>query len=165
MTPAHGRLGRLSCRSLRPGGWLENQDAWPHITCDDGTIPTDYAPHRFYELLAATFRERHQWDISYLCRFPAALERAGFVNVQRRVLHVPIGEWPRDRKLRVLGCLMREIMAGFMLAVATKPFAEADMDAAEVEDLLNAAAAAMHNRRIHAYMPIQWIWAQKPPSA
>ncbi|KAL1843356.1 hypothetical protein VTJ49DRAFT_1943 [Mycothermus thermophilus] len=149
--------------NLKPGGWIEIQDIYPRATSDDDTIPPDYALGRFYALLEPVVRERYGTDIYLMERMPQLLSSLGFVNVQRRVFHLPLGEWARDRHLRLQGGLFREIMLEFVGAVAAKPLLEAGYEREEMDEMVRDVAAALGNRRIHAYMPIHFVWAQKPP--
>lgn len=75
---------------------------------------------------------------------------------------MPLGEWPRNQHLRVLGGCFREVVLDFVAAVAAKPFMEAGYDREEIDELVNDTKAAVNNRRIHAYVPIHFVWAQKP---
>jgi hypothetical protein len=127
-------------------------------------MPADYAPNRLYKLSSEHLREKG-YDVFWARSLQSKLEEAGFVNIQRRVYNVPVGGWARDKELRVLGLYWEQIVAGFFQAMAGKPFTQAGMNEAETKDLLNASLEAMQNKRIHAYIPIWFIWAQKPPVA
>lgn len=90
------------------------------------------------------------------------LEAAGFVRVERKVFHLPLGEWARDAHLRLLGGYLREVLMDFVGAIAAKPFLEAGMERDEIEELVREVGAVAGNRRVHAYLPIHFVWAQKP---
>jgi hypothetical protein len=108
--------------------------------------------------------DRYGFDIRILETLPGLLEDLGFVNVQRKVFHMPLGEWARDAHLRLLGGYFREIVMDFVGAMAVRPLVEAGLDKEEIADLVLEANAAVANRRVHAYMPIHFVWAQKPPA-
>ena len=99
-----------------------------------------------------------------LDRLPELLERAGFVNLERKVFHMPLGEWARDAHLRLLGGYLREVVLDFVGAMAARPLVEAGYEKEEIQDMVVDVAAAASNRRIHAYLPIHFVWAQKPPT-
>ncbi|KAL2267455.1 hypothetical protein VTJ83DRAFT_4732 [Remersonia thermophila] len=157
------RMLRNVFQNIKPGGWVEIQDIYPRPASDDDTIPPDYALQRFYDISESVVRERYNVNMFVVDRLPQLLQDVGFVNVQRRVFHMPIGEWPRDRHLRLLGGLFREIMLEFVSAMAAKPLLEAGYDREEADEMVRDVTAALENRRIHAYMPIHFVWAQKPP--
>lgn len=97
-----------------------------------------------------------------MTRLPEDLDHMGFANVERRIFHIPIGEWPRDPRLRMIGGYFREIVWDLVLAMAAKPFVEAGIDQAEIDDIVQGVANTLGNKRFHAYMPFHIIWAQKP---
>ncbi|KAL1847841.1 hypothetical protein VTK73DRAFT_10251 [Phialemonium thermophilum] len=149
-------------RNMNPGGWIELQEINPVVKCDDGTVPPDYPLTRFYEQMRTVFEEHYGFDPDFVERAPSQLEELGFVNVQLRVFHVPIGEWPKDKHLRTLGAYLREILAETLPAMAAKPFHESGIDDADAKELLQDVRDALRERRFHAYLPIHFVWAQKP---
>ncbi|KAL2120411.1 hypothetical protein VTJ04DRAFT_4438 [Mycothermus thermophilus] len=149
-------------QNLKPGGWIEIQDILPRTASDDDTIPAHYAIRRFYSMIEPVVRERYGADLYLMDRMPQLLESTGFTNVQRRVFHIPLGEWPRDRHLRLIGALFRETVKEFVDAMAAKPLVEAGYERDEIDELLKDVAEDLGNRRIHAYVPIHFVWAQKP---
>ncbi|KAK3991297.1 S-adenosyl-L-methionine-dependent methyltransferase [Cladorrhinum sp. PSN332] len=151
-------------QNLKPGGWVEIQDMYPMAYSDDDTLPADYAPSKFYSLVQTVFAEHYGFEVMILDNLVERLERLGFVNVQKKVYHMPLGEWARNQHLRVLGGCLREVFLDFLAVMAAKPFVEAGYEREEVEELVNDAKAAVNNRRFHAYVPIHFVWAQKPPA-
>lgn len=134
----------------------------PHVSSDDDTIPPNYPIIKFYAMFKPVLRAKYGFDINLLDRLPALLEGLGFVNVQRKVFHMPLGEWARDPHLRLLGGYFREILMDFFGAMAVRPLVEAGYEREDVEEVIRDARAAASNRRIHAYLPIHFVWAQKP---
>ena len=51
----------------------------------------------------------------------------------------------------------------FVGAMAARPLVEAGYEKDEIQDVVRDVTAAASNRRIHAYLPIHFVWAQKPP--
>lgn len=149
---------------LKPGGWIEVLEFNPRVGCDDGTIPPDYPLVKLYDQLRKVFREHYNFDLHFIEKAPSHLEQLGFVNVQKRVFHVPIGEWHRDKHLRTIGAYFREVMREMLPAVTSSAFPEYGIEASETRELLHAVQAALADRRIHAYIPVHVVWAQKPIS-
>jgi ubiquinone/menaquinone biosynthesis C-methylase UbiE len=152
-------------RNLKPGGWIEFCEFMPIIGCDDGTVSPDSALVRFYNVMRQTFLQQYDMDLGYIEKVPSALEQIGFTNIQRKIYHLPIGDWPRDKHLRTIGVYMRVIIDDMLAAMAAKPFTEAGMDKAEVTELLHNVRAMLLNKRFHPYLPAHIVWGQKPPSA
>jgi hypothetical protein len=151
-------------RNLKPGGWVEINDVLPQVSSDDNTIPPNYPLIKFYAMIKPVLRDKYGFDIRLLDRLPALLQSVGFVNVQRKVFHMPLGEWARDSHLRLLGGYFREVMMDFVGAMASRPLVEAGYEREEIDEMVREVNAAFSNRRIHAYLPIHFVWAQKPPA-
>lgn len=131
---------------------------------DDGTVRPDYPLSKFYSELGAALREKYEYDLWFVKELPELLESLGYVNVQKKVFHMPVGEWARDTHLRFLGGYFREVLMDFVGAMAARPLVEAGFERDEIEELVTNVTIALGNRRIHAYMPIHFVWAQKPPA-
>lgn len=93
--------------NLEPGGWFEHVEQSIQVACDDGSCPADAKvlntpkvvgvaaeasgnPTNVYE----TMRER--------------IEKAGFINIEEKVLKMPIGDWPRHPVYKDVGKCMKE---------------------------------------------------------
>ena len=138
----------------------------PHIGCQDGPLPDDYAVDRFYRLLAVVQKRKFGWDFNAAENLPAQLESLGFENIQRKVFHVPIGLWPKEKNRMQQAFLFREILIELLEALQSKPFSGHDPDVGltkpEIDALFDDVRAALCDKRVHAYIPIHFVWAQKP---
>lgn len=150
--------------NLKPGGWIELQEILPRVGCNDGTMPDDYAMVRFYRSMCGIMARKYGWDTFVTERLPVELERIGFVNIQRKVYHVPIGFWPKDKKRMHHAFLYREIITDIMPALRAKPLVGNDVGLTldEIDSLFVDVRAALCLKRVHAYMPFHFVWAQKP---
>lgn len=168
------RLGFLGCvikdreklvrniyRNLKPGGWTEWADPCPRARHVDGAPADDHPLNRFYDVCGAVLQSRYGFDIMYVERLAALLRAEGFVHVQQRVYHVPIGQWPAPARQRMVGRYFQEVMMDFVVAIAARPLVEGGMDRAEADELVGSVRAAMEDRAIRAYFPIYFVWAQK----
>lgn len=114
-------------------------------------------------MINPVLHEQYGFNIEILEQLPDLLARAGFVNMERKVFHMPLGEWARDAHLRLLGGYMREVLMDFVGVMAARPLVEAGYERDEIQDVVRDVTTAASNRRIHAYLPIHFVWAQKPP--
>jgi hypothetical protein len=151
-------------RNLKPGGWIEIQDIFPYLSSDDGTATPDHPVNKFYSAIGSALRDKYGFDLRAAEHHPALLESLGYVNVQKKVFHIPLGEWARDTHLRFLGGYLREVLLDFVGAMAARPLVEAGLDKDEIDELIRDVAVAVGNKRIHAYMPMHFVWAQRPPA-
>ncbi|KAH6631588.1 S-adenosyl-L-methionine-dependent methyltransferase [Chaetomium tenue] len=150
--------------NLKPGGWVEIKDILPRVSSDDNTVTPEHPLAKFYTMVGSALREKYGFNIWIMETLPSLLEELGFVNIQRKVFHMPLGEWARDSHLRVLGGYYREVMVDFVSAMAARPLVEAGLEKEEIADLVRDINVVLGNRRIHAYTPIHIVWAQKPPA-
>lgn len=78
-------------RSLKPGGYLELQDMYNMPFCDDDTMPKEgYPVQEFADLCFEGIRKLGP-DPGAVTKGADALRAAGFVNVQEKILKIPIG--------------------------------------------------------------------------
>ncbi|CAK7227945.1 hypothetical protein SCUCBS95973_006716 [Sporothrix curviconia] len=159
---------------LKPGGWIEFQEVYPRIGCHDDTMPDDYVVARFYKLAGRELQRQHGWDLYAAEHLPGQLEKIGFVNIQRKVCHVPIGYWPKDRQRMQHAFLFEEALTEFMAAMQAKPLntnvhniASLDddgtfMTAHDIDSLCADVRAALCARNVHAFIQFHFVWAQKP---
>lgn len=128
-------------------------------------MPADYAPKVFYEKLHDVFREKYGFD-SFICeRLPGELARLGFVNVQKKVCHIPIGLWAKEKKRMHQAFLLQEVLGEFLPVMEAKPFREEDQgetDREAIHQLFGEVRQALQSKKIHAYLPFHFIYAQKP---
>jgi hypothetical protein len=98
--------------NLRPGGWLECQEALVESYCDDGTMPSDFGWLTWsQELIMAS--EMAGRPLRVVDGLKKSMEAVGFVNVRETVLKIPIGGWAKDKRLRQIGLLWQwNLMSG-----------------------------------------------------
>ncbi|CAK7238586.1 MAG: hypothetical protein STHCBS139747_000002 [Sporothrix thermara] len=186
------RVAATAFTHLRPGGWIEFQEVLPRPACHDDTMPADYAVGRFYRLVAREMRRQQGWDLYAVEHLPEQLAELGFVNIHRKVCHVPIGYWPKEPHRMQHAFLFAEALTELMAAMQAKPL-NADvhdiawpdddddkgdgdgdgdggatgktrklMTSQDIEALCAEVRAALCARNVHAFVPFHFVWAQKP---
>lgn len=85
-------------RHTKPGGWCEFKDWDLNIVSGDNSLPEDSSVLKYHRLLYEAFDK-----IGLSCRPGPKLKdwvkSAGFGEVEELVLPVPIGLWPKERRL------------------------------------------------------------------
>ncbi|OAA61869.1 hypothetical protein SPI_04728 [Niveomyces insectorum RCEF 264] len=149
--------------NLRPGGWIESCDFDGTAHCDDGSMPGDWPLSRFWTRLAEALKRLGHHDVQIAPHLGAALTAAGFVRVSCvRAYKVPVGTWPADPTLRLIGLYMRQVVEDFLDAAAAKPYRALGMSEAEVAGFMDAVHASLRARTVHSYCKY-YVWvAQKP---
>ncbi len=91
------------CNShVKPGGWVEHVEISTIVRTDDDSIPADSAMLEWGDRWAEVGEKIGYSFKAAELAYPA-ITAAGFVNVTERVLKIPIGRWPRDKRLKAWG--------------------------------------------------------------
>lgn len=96
-------------------------------------------------------------------RLAAMMHEAGYMNVTERVLHVPIGTWPKNKVLKTVGLYWRTILLDGLQAIALGPLTRGlGWNAAQVELFLMDVRRAYMDNGALMYMPLHIVYGQKP---
>lgn len=91
------------------------------------------------------------------------LEDAGFVDVQQHAIKLPIGPWPKDKRLKKVGAFEMVNMVDGIEGLSFRLFSKAlymSMEAIQL-NLMQVRNEA-RNSRIHSYYPFYVIFGRKP---
>jgi SAM-dependent methyltransferase len=148
--------------NLEPGGWMESQELYPKVCCDDGTMPDDYKLLEWSKI---------QDDAAMHLGMPLRIanklkrwyEQAGFVDVREDVYRIPINSWPRDARFKLLGKFMQWNMCDGVHAWTVEYFVKAlDWTLKEVEVYLAHLRNSISDKNVHAYYRVYVVWGRKP---
>ncbi|KAK1855537.1 methyltransferase domain-containing protein [Colletotrichum chrysophilum] len=127
-------------------------------------MPDDWALIKFWALLHEAMLKLNV-DIRVAPQIGELMEQAGFVNVRKTAYKVPIGTWPRNNILNLVGEYMRTIMEDLLGAAASKPLKTLGMTDTEIQVFLVSVRSALRDRNVHAYGTYySWV-GQKPLDA
>lgn len=91
------------------------------------------------------------------------MREAGFVNVSTRIFHVPIGLWPKNKVLKLVGLYWRTILIDGVQPIALGPLTRGlKWTKEEVEVWLIEVRKAYMEGWVHSHMPCHIICGQKP---
>ncbi|KAI6382460.1 hypothetical protein MCOR25_000752 [Pyricularia grisea] len=158
------KVAATAFNKLKPGGWIEFQEIYPKVSCDDGSMPDDFPLIELYDLIERLLAQHSGFQIFIAEHLPDELERLGYVNIQRRVFNIPVGTWAMSRRLSRAGYLFRVVVAELVPVLAAKA-EQIGIPSEEVEGLSCRVLESMHAEQptnVHAYVPFHFIWAQKP---
>jgi len=154
-------LFRQAFDSLRPGGWLEMQDLYMPLLCDDdSTRGTAWQAwnDRYIEACLKIHR-----DPSWTARYKEWMVAAGFTDVRETKFKWPINPWPRDPNLKEMGLWnmvnMLKGLDGFTVRLFTTALG---MTTEEIQVSLVQVRKDLRDTRIHSYWPIYVVYGQKP---
>ncbi|ESZ91133.1 hypothetical protein SBOR_8497 [Sclerotinia borealis F-4128] len=148
---------------VRPGGWVETQEHEVHIESDDGTDLKAANLQKFFGLIdEASVRNGKMMDEVAGSQKKWMID-AGFVDVHDQVYKVPIGPWPKDKRLKEIGmyyqaqCLdaVEPISMALFTRVLGYSFEEAQVT-------MVGPRTDMKNPSNHVYMKFHFVYGRKP---
>ena len=149
-------------RAMRPGAWIELQELNYVTQCDDGTMKDDYIVGKFLNLVKdglAAFGV----DLLEMRKNAQLLRDAGFVNVEERVFKIPVGTWPRNKTMKLIGMYMRSVIYDGLQGISMGPFTRGlKWTPQEVEVFLIGVRKGLMDSSTHSYIPFHVVYGQKP---
>lgn len=91
-------LLKQAYRNTRPGGWAEFQEWDYRIQSSDNTLPPDSSLQTYHDHVDGRL-ESAGLDASPGAGLEKWFKDAGFVNVQAHCLPIPLGMWPKDKRM------------------------------------------------------------------
>ncbi|EQL38381.1 hypothetical protein BDFG_00733 [Blastomyces dermatitidis ATCC 26199] len=155
------RLVKKFYEHLKPGGWVEFKDSTATVFSEDGTVTPDYKVVEMLRNLRLA-SEKIGINMDHAPLLKGWMEQAGFTNIEQRVMRLPIGTWPKNRRLKLIGAMMAshylEVEAFTLI-----PFIEIlGWSPAEVEELNAQVRAAVQTKGVHPLHNYYVVWGQKP---
>ena len=144
------RLVAQAYANLRPGGWVEFQDFdmkfyTTHGEFRDG-CPLDRWTGAIVAGVAAIGNEAEPGP-----QLEGWVKGAGFVNVAHKLLPIPVGMWPRDRRLKEVGAFDLAQFLDGLEAISLRVFTNVlGWSADEVAVFLASVRKDLHNPRLQA---------------
>ncbi|KAF2457406.1 S-adenosyl-L-methionine-dependent methyltransferase, partial [Lineolata rhizophorae] len=145
------RLIRQSFSHVRPGGWVEWQEKHPLFLSDDDSLPADGAldtwGRTFFDagvtFGTSPYSPQHLAD---------QMREAGFVDVREHVLKLPVGPWPKDKRLKHVGMFEMVNMVEGVEALSMRLFTRAlGWSPERVQLLLERVRKEAKDRKVHSY--------------
>ncbi|KAF4446728.1 hypothetical protein F53441_9661 [Fusarium austroafricanum] len=148
-------------QSLVPGGYLEMQAVHAEFNSDDGT--EDKAENAM--LWMKTIAEgaaKFGKPLDGAPKWKKEMEDAGFVDVEQKVLKVPIGSWPKDPKLKEIGKFQAvqeaQVITSYTPGIFSHVLGWSDE---EIQVFMAKVKMDLSDPAIHLYLPVYFIWGRK----
>ncbi|CCU82865.1 unnamed protein product [Blumeria hordei] len=157
------QLMRRAYDHLKPGGWIELQEMHHYPQCSDASMPPSYAVIQYWSRIAEALAALGV-NFNATLLLEGMLREAGFINVSCQVLHVPIGLWPKNRTLKLVGLYWRTILIDGLQPIALGPLTRGlHWSKEDVESWLVDVKKAYLDSSVHSHMPLYIVCGQKPP--
>ncbi|KAL6917305.1 hypothetical protein FSST1_008800 [Fusarium sambucinum] len=156
------RLFRQALDNLVPGGYLEMQAVHAEFKSDDDTVGN--AEHALF-WMKTIVEGSVQFGKPLNCtpKWKQEMEEAGFVDVEQKILKIPIGSWPKDPTLKEIGHFQSlqeaKLIASYTPGIFSRILHWKD---AEIQVLMARVKKDLSNPAIHLYVPVYFIWGRKP---
>ncbi|KAK1772791.1 S-adenosyl-L-methionine-dependent methyltransferase [Phialemonium atrogriseum] len=149
-------------KHVKPGGFVEHVELWGIASSDDNTLRAD-SPLKtwvdIFEKIGAATGKCFFWGD----RAADSMREAGLADVTERRVKVPIGPWPKDKRLKHWGTWNRQFLLqaleGFSIRGMTEllgwKYDDAQLFLVEMRNELK-------NPNLHSYVDLTIIYGQKP---
>ncbi|KAJ5894616.1 hypothetical protein N7495_006307 [Penicillium taxi] len=159
------KLYKQCYKNLTPGGWIEQMEFDIRALSDDGSLdPTCALGNWGDNFIECANRAGRSLTTQKTMR--AAIEAAGFVDVQEQLYKVPIGPWPKDPLLKEVGQVNYYHwvtgLEGYAMWLLTHYGAPVPWTTEEVEVYLAKVRTDLKKPSLHAYGYARRVWARKP---
>ncbi|KAI0881385.1 S-adenosyl-L-methionine-dependent methyltransferase [Annulohypoxylon maeteangense] len=152
---------RQSFNHLNPGGWIEVQDFGGILKCDDDTFRTDSMLTQFYDMTTEALSKRGiRWTIAN--NMDEVLKDIGFVNIACKRFKIPIGIWPKAKRLRLVGLYMKSVFGDLIDALAPIVFPLLSKSSQQMEEFVTKAQDELQTTTAHIYLDYFFWYAQRP---
>ncbi|KAK5940345.1 hypothetical protein PMZ80_007765 [Knufia obscura] len=139
-------------RNLKPGGWLEMQEYECCLHSDDDTL--DQAPLSkdwLEKMDFASSKTGKRLNVAHLHR--QWMIDAGFVEVEEQVHKIPIGGWPKGKRLKGIGKVQRiqmiEAIPTFSIAFYTRVLGYS-LEQAQI--MVEGVKVEFMDKKLHMYL-------------
>ncbi|OJD18813.1 hypothetical protein AJ78_01220 [Emergomyces pasteurianus Ep9510] len=148
-------------RTLRPGGWVQMAEMYLNVQSDNGTITNNHALRQWSSRYVRGIEDVK--DPRIAMNLGNLLTSAGFVNVETKLINVPLAPWSTDARLREIGNMNRPNVYRLLGSLALYPLMKRlHMSREEFEVLVAQARAEVDNLALKAYFPLYVSIGQKP---
>ncbi|PVH70396.1 S-adenosyl-L-methionine-dependent methyltransferase [Cadophora sp. DSE1049] len=150
---------------LKPGGWLEMQEYEAWVKSDDDpellNAPAVLQWQQLVDEATVIFGKKLNMADTVKQRFIDA----GFEDVREDVYKVPIGPWPLDRRLKILGLYQLEQMCDSVEAFTLAPLTRIlKWSNEETQVLMAKIRSDLRNKKNHLHIAFHFVYGRKPIS-
>jgi hypothetical protein len=125
-------------------------------------MPPDHPIPQYWDLITAGLSALGV-DFNAALSLADMMHAAGFVNIETRIFHVPIGVWPKNKVLKMVGLCWRTILTDGLSPIALGPYTRGlGWTKDQVDAWLVRVRKAYLEGDVHSHMPLYIVCGQKP---
>lgn len=157
------RLISQAYTHLKPGGWIQLACTIPGALSDDDSIPPNSGYieasniyHELAEVMGAPLVAPRSWA--------EQMRDAGFTQVRDEIYKLPMGPWPRSKRLRAVGKLEQMMITdGGFEAYMMRGYTEfLGRKKEDLQVILALARREVKDPSIHTYVQFHVTYGMKP---
>jgi hypothetical protein len=143
-----------SYNNLKAGGWMESQEIYSTVYCDDHTMPPTYPLlHWTSQIDDAAMGLGKPLRIAN--KLKKWYEQAGFVEVREEIFAIPVSSWPKDERMKLLGKFFGWNLADGFQGWSLEYFVKGlGWSPAEVEVYIAHLRNSLLDKSVHAYYKV-----------
>ncbi|KAI7340234.1 hypothetical protein KC315_g788 [Hortaea werneckii] len=152
-------------KNLKPGGWIEFQEYHFPFTSDDDTLELCPALDLWNNNLASASAKAGM-RLDAILSMPEILREKGFANIDQAATKWPLGPWAKGKKEKKVGELLERDLLGAIEGTSMRLYTKIlGWNEEAVRKHVEEVHENIRARKAHAYIPIDFLWAQKPLDA
>ncbi|KAI6907503.1 hypothetical protein KC318_g4621 [Hortaea werneckii] len=152
-------------KNLKPGGWIEFQEYHFPFTSDDDTLKLCPALDLWNNNLASASAKAGM-RLDAILSVPEILREKGFANIDQAATKWPLGPWAKGKKEKKVGELLERDLLGAIEGTSMRLYTKIlGWNEEAVRKHVEEVHENIRARKAHAYIPIDFLWAQKPLDA
>ncbi|KAF5026340.1 hypothetical protein F66182_1548 [Fusarium sp. NRRL 66182] len=149
-------------RCCAPGGWVQSAEADIEFRSDDGTV--DLEPN--LGLFTKLFQEGGKvLGVPFFVYEQQAkgFKEAGFEDIKTVDYKIPVGGWPKDKKLSEVGKFVQATLENDLEGYTLMLWQDVlQWPKDEYQLFLLGLRKAFKNPKIHTYMKVRYVYGRKP---
>ncbi|KAK1755746.1 S-adenosyl-L-methionine-dependent methyltransferase [Echria macrotheca] len=151
-------------RVLRPGGWCQMVEIYFNAQSDNGTLTANHALQVWSQSYMQSISGYK--DPRVPLRLQSLMTQAGFVEVESRLLMLPLSGWSSNPRDNAIGVANRANVHRLLSSMVIYPFTQAlGMTNTDVQLLVAQARSEADNPSLKAYFPVYVCIGRKPGSS
>ncbi|KAI9874882.1 MAG: hypothetical protein M1830_009179 [Pleopsidium flavum] len=140
-------------RALKPGGWLQMVELYYNCQSYNGSITDGHALRQWSTKYLQSLEDVK--DLRAPMRLQGMMGAAGLVNLEHRMIELPLCGWSNNPREREIGELNRENIRRLLESLALYPFTQRlGMTLVDFQALISRARTEAVDRSLKAYFPL-----------
>ncbi|KAJ5569614.1 uncharacterized protein N7459_009044 [Penicillium hispanicum] len=136
-----------------PGGWVQMVEIYFNVQSDNGSITDAHALRRWSTQYMRALEDRK--DLRIGSRLRNLFTGSGLVEVDTKMIPLPLSAWSTDPRMRAIGQSNSENMQQLLRSLALYPLTQRlHMSAESFDSLVEQAQAEARNHSLKAYFPL-----------